>query len=68
MLRRVTATTGRSRFESWFQIPVMATARATSPDSKPHARRSPNEPAIPTIPPPGAMYVNAVDACVNGSA
>ena len=68
MLRSVTATTGSSRFESWFQIPVIATARATSPDSNPQARRRPKEPAIPTSPPPGAMYVNAVDAWVNGSA
>ena len=55
MLRSVTATTGSRRFESWFQIPVIATARVTSPDAKPHARRSPYEPAMPTIAPPGAM-------------
>ena len=50
-----TATTGNTRFASWFHTPVSATARATGPDSKPQARRRPYEPAIPTIPPPGAM-------------
>ena len=64
----ITAMTGRRRFASWFQMPVSVTARATSLEPKPHVRRRPYEPAMPTMPPPGATYVNAVEAWVNGSA
>ena len=53
---------------SWFQTPVSVIARVTSAVRKPQARSIPQEPAIPTAAPPGAMIESAVDACVIANA
>ena len=48
--RSITAMTGRRRFASWFQMPVSVTARVDLRwSSKPHVRRRPYEPAMPTM-------------------
>ena len=63
-----TATTGKNRFANWFQRLVSVTARATGAPSKPHPRRIPTWPAMPTATPPGATIDSAVEACVIVSA
>ena len=67
-LSRKSATTGKTRLASWFQTPVSVIARVTSAERKPQARSIPQEPAIPTAAPPGAMIESAVDACVTTNA
>ena len=59
---------GKASIASWFQTPVTATASPTGEPAKPQARSIANESAIPTATPPGAMYVDAVDAWVTTNA
>ncbi len=53
---------------SWFQTPVTVTARATGGPLKPQARSMSADTAMPGAKPPGATYVDAVDACVTTNA
>ena len=55
---------GKPRIASWFQTPISVTASATAPPSKCQARSIAKETAMPGAAPPGATYVEAVDACV----
>ena len=62
------ARVGKASMESWFQMPVSATASPTAALTKPQARSIANESAIPTATPPGATYVEAVEAWVTTNA
>ena len=55
---------GKPRIASWFQTPTTVTASATAPLSKCQPRSIAKDTATPGAAPPGAMYVDAVDACV----
>src|SRR5262245_7005888 len=59
---------GKPKMTSWFQTPVTVTASVTGRPLKPQARNIANDTAIPGAKPPGAMYVDAVDACVTTNA
>ena len=61
---RKSATTGKTRFASWFQTPVSVIARVTARVGYPQPRSIPHDPAIPTAAPPGATMESAVEACV----
>ena len=63
-VRSASAITGNTRFMSWFQIPVMATARATAADGYLHERSIEYEAPIPTAAPAGETIESAVEACV----
>ena len=53
---------GKASVESWFQMPVTATARPTGALPKPQERSIEYEPAIPTAAPAGETSESAVDA------
>ena len=53
---------------SWFQTPVTVTASATGRPLNPQPRNIAKETAMPGAAPPGATYVEAVDACVTTNA
>ena len=58
------ATTGKSRFTSWFQMPAIATARPTGPSLELQERSIEYDAAIPTAAPAGETIESAVEACV----
>ena len=62
------ATIGKPKMISWFQTPVSVTASVTSPVVKPQPRSMSADTAIPGAKPPGAMYVEAVEAWVTTNA
>ena len=53
---------------SWFQTPVTVTASATGRPLNPQPRSIANDTAMPGAAPPGATYVDAVDAWVTTNA
>ena len=61
---RASATTGNARFASWFQIPVIATARPTAAAGNPQDRSIEYDAAMPTAAPAGETIESAVDAWV----
>ena len=67
-VRSASAITGKPSSANWFQTPVTAAARPTGPAEKPEPRSIAKASATPTAAPPGAMYVDAVEACVSTNA
>ena len=59
---------GKPKMMSWFQTPVTVTASATGRPLNPQPRSIAKETAMPGAAPPGATYVDAVEACVTTNA
>src|SRR5436190_43989 len=57
------ATAGATSMKSWFHRPVSVTASVTAAGVNPQPRSIANASPMPTAAPPGATYVDAVDAC-----
>ena len=66
--RSANASDGMPKIINWFQTVATVTAVVIAREEKPHAFNIANDSPIPTAGPPGATYVEAVDASELASA